>query len=71
VALERFTAGPDDLVILPAGVSHRQWNQGGVTERHLTLLVPEPKPGEEWDVPVQFGATVETHRHDAALADHP
>jgi mannose-6-phosphate isomerase-like protein (cupin superfamily) len=54
VALERFTAGPDDLVILPAGVPHRQWNDGEITERHLTLLVPEPEPGEEWDTQVQF-----------------
>jgi mannose-6-phosphate isomerase-like protein (cupin superfamily) len=57
VALDRFTAGPDDLVVLPAGVPHRQWNAGSVPERHLTLLVSEPEPGEPWDVAVKFGAS--------------
>lgn len=56
VALQRFTAKPNDLVILPAGVPHRQWNATTATERHLTLLVPEPLPGDEWDVSVTFAA---------------
>jgi mannose-6-phosphate isomerase-like protein (cupin superfamily) len=54
VALHTLTAARHDLVVLPAGVPHRQWNQGSVPERHLTLIVPEPQPGETWDVGVDF-----------------
>jgi mannose-6-phosphate isomerase-like protein (cupin superfamily) len=57
VALQQFIAGPDDLVVLPAGVPHRQWNDGDVPERHLTLLVPEPEPGAVWDLGVVFAAS--------------
>ncbi|HWI74691.1 MAG TPA: cupin domain-containing protein [Baekduia sp.] len=61
VALQRFTAGPHDLVILPAGVPHRQWNEGTVAERHLTLLVPEPEPGGVWDAGVDFAPNGDNH----------
>jgi quercetin dioxygenase-like cupin family protein len=54
VALEKFVAGPGELVVLPAGVPHRQWNEGSAAERHLTLLSPEPIDDPEWDVPVTF-----------------
>ncbi|MGO9960868.1 MAG: cupin domain-containing protein [Solirubrobacteraceae bacterium] len=62
VGLERHTATRHTLVVLPAGVPHRQWNDGPGPERHLTLLVPEPEPGEEpWDVGVEFRETGETY----------
>jgi hypothetical protein len=32
------------------------WNAGSVPERHLTLLVSEPEPGQPWDVAVTFVA---------------
>jgi mannose-6-phosphate isomerase-like protein (cupin superfamily) len=61
VGFDRFTAGPHTLVVLPAGVPHRQWNEGAEPERHLTLLVPEPLPGEPWDIGVEFAATGVLH----------
>lgn len=54
VALETFVASAGDLVFLPAGVPHRQRNEGATTERHLVTLLPEPEAGEEWDIPVAF-----------------
>jgi mannose-6-phosphate isomerase-like protein (cupin superfamily) len=57
VALDHFVAVPGDLVVLPAGVPHRQRNLGSVPERHLALLIPEPPPGSEpWDLAVEFSA---------------
>jgi mannose-6-phosphate isomerase-like protein (cupin superfamily) len=61
LATQRFVAGPDDLVILPAGVPHRQWNEGSAPERHLTLLVPEPLPGEPWDIGVDLALNGVNH----------
>jgi mannose-6-phosphate isomerase-like protein (cupin superfamily) len=57
VGLDRLTANPHDLVVLPAGVPHRQWNEGSSPERHLTLIVPEPAVGDPWDVGVSFAPT--------------
>jgi mannose-6-phosphate isomerase-like protein (cupin superfamily) len=56
VALDKFVAQPGDLVVLPAGVPHRQRNEASERERHLALLLPEPMAGEEWDIAVEFGA---------------
>jgi len=61
IALDKVTAGRHDLVVLPAGVPHRQWNEGATAERHLTLIVPEPVPGEPWDVGVELTPTGVTH----------
>ncbi len=33
---------PGHLVVLPAGVPHRNWNPGPGVERHLAFLVPAP-----------------------------
>jgi mannose-6-phosphate isomerase-like protein (cupin superfamily) len=58
VALERHEAGPNTLVVLPAGVPHRQWNGGDVTERHFTILTPSPAlphtAETPWDIGVEF-----------------
>jgi mannose-6-phosphate isomerase-like protein (cupin superfamily) len=54
VALERHVVGPESLVVLPAGVPHRQWNEGLGTERHLAVLAPAPRPGTVMDVGVTF-----------------
>ena len=35
-------AGPSSLVYIPAGVVHKNRNDGGVRELHLDLLVPSP-----------------------------
>ncbi|HWI74330.1 MAG TPA: cupin domain-containing protein [Baekduia sp.] len=56
-ALQTFTAVPGDLVVLPAGVPHTQYNEGSVPERHIALLTPSPSPGEPWDVGVTLTAT--------------
>ena len=62
IGLERYTAGRHSLMILPAGVPHGQWNEGPEIERHITLLAPEPMPGEEpWDVGVVLTASGVVH----------
>jgi mannose-6-phosphate isomerase-like protein (cupin superfamily) len=62
VGLERYTADPFTLVVLPAGVPHRQFNEGAATERHITLLAPEPTDRETpWDVGVTLATTGEVH----------
>ncbi|MGH2851968.1 MAG: cupin domain-containing protein [Solirubrobacteraceae bacterium] len=61
IGLERMSATAHTLVVLPAGVPHRQWNEGPEPERHLTLIAPEPAPGEPWDIGVELAATGVTH----------
>jgi mannose-6-phosphate isomerase-like protein (cupin superfamily) len=57
IGLQQLEAGPHELVVLPAGVPHRQCNNGDVRERHITLLVPEPRAGQVWDRGVELHAT--------------
>jgi quercetin dioxygenase-like cupin family protein len=61
VALQRHTAGAGDLVVLPAGVPHRQWNGSSHRERHLAVLAPALKPGIIWDWGVFFEPTGENY----------
>jgi mannose-6-phosphate isomerase-like protein (cupin superfamily) len=62
IGLERHVADPFTLVVLPAGVPHRQFNEADATERHITLIVPEPSAGTTaWDVGVTLAATGEVH----------
>ncbi|HWD76652.1 MAG TPA: cupin domain-containing protein [Solirubrobacteraceae bacterium] len=62
VGLDSYTATRHTLVVLPAGVPHRQWNEGPGPERHITLLAPEPEPGREpWDIGVELRRTGEDH----------
>ncbi len=42
------------FVVLPAGIVHRNWNEGPGVEKHVTLLVPEPAKGEPLDYPVDI-----------------
>jgi mannose-6-phosphate isomerase-like protein (cupin superfamily) len=57
IGLEHFTVGPHTLVVLPAGMPHRNWNASSDVEYHLNLRVPEPREAEEqWDIPVHIGA---------------
>src|SRR5207245_8220397 len=44
VALEKHVVEPGTLVILPAGVPHTQYNEGDVTEKHVSVLAPAPEP---------------------------
>lgn len=54
VGFAEHVAGPDTLVVLPAGVPHRQWNGGTETEEHLALIVPQPADGVPWDLGVEY-----------------
>jgi quercetin dioxygenase-like cupin family protein len=61
VALETHVVEPETLVILPAGVPHRQYNEGTTTEKHISLLAPAPEPGRPWDRGVSFALNGEDH----------
>ncbi|MCT7660716.1 cupin domain-containing protein [Mycobacterium deserti] len=54
VALQKHVVGPMTLVILPAGVPHRQYNDGAVAEKHLSIIIPAPEEGRPWDVGIDF-----------------
>jgi quercetin dioxygenase-like cupin family protein len=60
IGLREYTVEPRHIVILPAGVPHRQWNAGADTEQHLTILTPPPShpPSEDspWDISVELRA---------------
>jgi mannose-6-phosphate isomerase-like protein (cupin superfamily) len=49
VGFERFVAGPLSLVVLPAGIIHRQRNDGRDAEDHLSIITPEPAPNHRLD----------------------
>jgi mannose-6-phosphate isomerase-like protein (cupin superfamily) len=49
VGFERFEAGPLSLVVLPAGIIHRQRNDGREPEEHLSIITPEPAPNRRLD----------------------
>ena len=40
---------PFTLVTLPAGMVHRQGNEGREPEEHLAIICPEPAPGQPLD----------------------
>jgi hypothetical protein len=42
------------LVALPAGIVHRQRNDGAEAEEHLAILIPAPAAGERLDHPVSI-----------------
>lgn len=54
VALQKYVVTRNKLVVLPAGVPHRQYNNCKVVEKHLTINTPAPEPGRLWD----FGVTL-------------
>jgi quercetin dioxygenase-like cupin family protein len=64
IGLEEFTVSPNHIVILPAGVPHRQWNAGEKVERHLAILTPPPeRPNSDdapWDISVELRAAAHT-----------
>jgi mannose-6-phosphate isomerase-like protein (cupin superfamily) len=39
---DRFIAGPDTLVLVPAGVPHRVWNEGAEPETDFQVVTPAP-----------------------------
>lgn len=61
VALERHEVQAGSLVLLPAGVPHRQWNDGPQQETHLALISPAPRDGAVWDRGVDFAFNGREH----------
>lgn len=61
VAMKRQTVAANTLVVLPAGVPHRQYNEGAVTEKHLAILTPVPEEGQPWDIGVDFAVNGVNH----------
>jgi len=62
IGFDTYVVGPNNLVVLPAGVPHKQRNASDSNvERHFTILVPEPplphSPEHPWDVAVELTAT--------------
>ena len=68
VGFTEYTVSPRHLVVLPAGVPHKQWNAGDGVERHITIITPEPEhPSSDlapWDIAVEAIAA-KHHRGDA------
>jgi mannose-6-phosphate isomerase-like protein (cupin superfamily) len=42
IGTDKFVAGPDTGVMIPAGVPHEAWNAETVPEAHLEVIVPAP-----------------------------
>jgi quercetin dioxygenase-like cupin family protein len=56
IAGQAYTAGPGTLIVLPAGVPHRNWNGGIETTVHLAFNSPLPAPDEPFSRPVAVNA---------------
>jgi len=59
IGFEEYKAGPNTLVILPAGMPHRNWNATSEPEYHINLRLPEPLP--EWG-PWDMAVTIDTSK---------
>ena len=63
IGLNRYEVPPGHLVVLPAQVPHRQWNERDEAEQHLTFIVPEPaglpSEGYRWDTAVELNLAAE------------
>lgn len=57
IAGERHEVTAGHLVVLHAGVPHRNWNAAGAAERHLAFLVPAPTR-QPVSRPVTFGTVI-------------
>ncbi|MCA1644143.1 MAG: cupin domain-containing protein [Chloroflexi bacterium] len=51
-----YEAGPDTLVVFPAGVPHRNWNAGSEPTVHLAFNAPMPDPNVPFARPVESTA---------------
>jgi mannose-6-phosphate isomerase-like protein (cupin superfamily) len=54
IGTRTMTAGPNTLVVLPAGTVHTNFNPGPGIERHIAILTPEPAPGDRFDYTVDI-----------------
>ncbi len=61
VGMSEFIANKHDLVFIPAGTVHTNWNPGPGVERHLMILSPEPMSAGVWDY------AVDVHEREADL----
>ena len=52
IAGRAYTAGAGTLVVIPAGVSHRNWNGGGEETIHLAFNAPLPAADQPFSSPV-------------------
>ena len=59
IGFDEYTVGPNTLVVLPAGVPHRQWNASQEPELHAAILVPEPPFAHSHDTPWDVGVAYE------------
>lgn len=58
IANRHYDVTPHQLLVIPAGVPHRNWNASSEPERHLAMLIPEPESRERpWDIPVDFAVS--------------
>jgi len=55
IAGQRHSAGPGTLVVFPAGVPHRNWNEGTEATIHLAFNSPLPEPGNPFARSVESG----------------
>ena len=62
LALQKQNVRPNMLVVIPAGVPHRQYNDGSVVEKHIAINTPPPEPGKSWDYGTVLTPTRERHR---------
>lgn len=53
IADHRHIAGPGTLIVFPAGVPHRNWNDGDEATVHLAFNSPLPSPDEPFARPVE------------------
>ena len=52
IAGQPYTAGPGTLVVIPAGVPHRNWNGSGEETVHLAFNAPLPAADKPFASPV-------------------
>lgn len=59
IGFHRHEVSAPALVVLPAGIVHRQRNEGSSVEEHLAILCPEPPDGERLDHQIAMPLTPE------------
>jgi quercetin dioxygenase-like cupin family protein len=57
IANKQYEVHPHQLMVIPAGVPHRNWNNGTKQERHLAIIQPQPPEGAPMDYDVRFEMT--------------
>jgi mannose-6-phosphate isomerase-like protein (cupin superfamily) len=59
-----YVVGPGNLVIIPAGTPHWNWNEGTQDELHFELIVPAPPAGTPLVTQVADGASAAASTSD-------